>query len=349
MNEVLSKKSIDLIERGGIPYREITSLGIEAHTLPRFAKFANAALDLKTQVSLQCETNGPVNAPKALESFERTALAWSGIHHLRWGPAQVDYRHERMAFGADPANYVARQLSKLILKTDADVLDYKKLEKKSVAIQGLTALELLLFSQQPSADYADYHCALTKSVASNISAMASDMHTEWLAPDGYQSVLLDPNESDLFVRNDREAAMQFFKPWAGGLRFMIDVELKDPMQNELHNARPKHAPYWRAGFSNASILTKLQAFEELYSIIGFADVAKRQKNKLHKEISSSFPSARAYLQKLTLPLGEAVKSRQEREHISKAIRILDELWNLVVYEFAEHFNFTIGFNEFDGD
>src|SRR5204863_437791 len=74
----------------------------------------------------------------------RRRLAWGGVEFLRFGPMATTGRPERFDFWPDPRGFTDRQLRTLIAQRDPAALDPATLEKKSVAVQGLTVLEILL-------------------------------------------------------------------------------------------------------------------------------------------------------------------------------------------------------------
>ena len=330
-------------------YQAFVSEAIEAHARPRFEELGRRTEALYVHTRTACADSEDLNQNEIHQAFTETVRAWSSAHHLRWGPARQEYRHERFAFGADPANYVARQLGRIIQAGDPALLDAEKLKAKSIAIQGLTAFELLLVTPPATEETRSYHCSLAEIISLNLRNMAAEMVAGWRAEADYVALLNSPDPEHLFISTDREAAMEFYKPMAGGIRFLIDIDLKDPMQNGIKTSRPHHAAYWRTQNSNIAIKAKLTALNAVFTETGFSDNLRTEDVELYTQMSKRFAAAHTAFDQLTLPMAEAVKDPEQRKHIQDTIEDLDALWSLIVYDMARIYGFKVGFNEFDGD
>ncbi len=98
------------------------------------------------------------------KDFADTVLAWAAVEFLRFGPMSQIGRPERFDFWPDPRGVTLRQVNALIAKRDASALDPAALAKKSAAVQGLSALEILLYDDAHSIaaddEEARYRCKL---------------------------------------------------------------------------------------------------------------------------------------------------------------------------------------------
>ena len=79
-------------------------------------------------------------------AFAATIDAWAGVDFLRFGPMAQEGRYERFAFFPDVHGTGARQLRRFLAPQDEALLKPGALAGQSAAVQGLPALESLLFS-----------------------------------------------------------------------------------------------------------------------------------------------------------------------------------------------------------
>lgn len=330
-------------------YEDIIEASLEKHVRPAVQSFSLATQQLHQSIEEQC-ASGALKSNRNLEDdFREAVRAWSYVHHLKWGPARVDYRHERISFGADPANYVSRQLSKLILDKDAEVLKVGEIYNRSIAVQGFTALEILITTEIKEADREIYACELAAAISLNIVDISKALDSEWRSDEGYVSQLRKPTLDHPIISSNRHAAMEFFKPLAGGLRFLIDMDLKDPLQSSLRDARPLYLSYFRTESTKVAVDAKLKGLQDLYLSGGFKGVLELEKPELNARIERLFDKAIEINNSIDGTYFEAVQNSAGRNKIQKLADVLDELWYLIVYDLAEHFDFIVGFNQFDGD
>ena len=81
----------------------------------------------------------------ARQSFGETVDAWSAIEIIRFGPVTEENRLERMLFWPDRKGTGLKQVQAALAAKDATATDAGSLASKSVAMQGLGALEFVLF------------------------------------------------------------------------------------------------------------------------------------------------------------------------------------------------------------
>jgi len=332
-----------------IDYPSIVKAATEDHAISRFGKVVVDGEKFQTAVEDACEDPASFPTANLISAYSALVLSWEGAQHMRWGPARVDYRHERLSFGADPKNYAGRQLYKLMTKGGLDTMELTEFQEQSVAIQGLTAFEQLM--QSPFADekLQNTRCRAASLIAHNVAGITSEMYSDWLDEDGYRAELATPGPDNPKVKTHQEAANNLFKPLAGALRFAIDIRLKDPMQSEVARARPSYVAYHRTQLSNKAFLANLAALEDLYINGGFSSATSDFNDELDARIKSLFTAVQQEFLKLKMPLHIAIKQPEEREQIREITKSLDELWSYIVFDMAELLGLQVGFNEFDGD
>lgn len=328
-------------------YAAIVEAAVERHILPIYRRFRSATEDLAVVAGRACDDPASPPGAEFEAAFRDTVEAWAAARHLHWGPARDEYRYERIALGADPRDYVGRQLRKIVLTGDPTALDPGRLGQKSIAVQGLTALEHLLFAPGAEGD-PGFRCRYRAAIAENLAAMAADIVAGWSDDAGYPGLLRRPGPDNPLFRTPREAAMEVFKPLAGGLRFFIDIRLFDPLRASVEEARPRHSEFWRSGGTNQVLRTGLAALADLYRI-GFSPPVAARSAALDARVRELFAAAAAELDAIALAFDQAVLDGADRRRVEGAIGYLNEAWRLIAHDVAAGLGLAVGFNEFDGD
>jgi predicted lipoprotein len=79
------------------------------------------------------------------DAFAAAVVAWSNVEILRFGPITENRRFERLFHWPDPKGLGQRQIEAALKSRDEAVTQPDELAGKSVALQGLPALEYLLY------------------------------------------------------------------------------------------------------------------------------------------------------------------------------------------------------------
>ena len=332
-----------------VDYDGIVRATITDHIRPRFDRLAETSSALSEATREACAEGNNLQSPKVNKAFHQVVKAWASAQHLRWGPANKQFRHQRISFGSDPKNYVGRQLRRLIAKADPAALDLETFRKKSIAIQGLTALERLVYGKSAKKDASSYRCALGMIIARNIAGIARDLALEWRDPKGHTAIMTSPGPGNPLYQNWEEAAMAAFKPLSGGLRFMLEIKIKDPLQKSLERARPRYVTFWRSGATETVLRANLEALRDLYVTGGFSAGTAKQSGKLDTRIRNGFAQALKILAGINMPIKDAVKDRAARVQLERLVAVLENLWKQIAFGSAKTLGLSVGFNEFDGD
>lgn len=201
--------------------------------------------------------------------FREAADAWSGVEFVRYGPVLDENRIERMAHWPERQNAVGRALTTLLGRTGAADLTSEQFAKTSVAGQGLTALERILFEggtgaavEVPFLDAspkAERRCAVGQAIAESLARNAAAIAEGWRKPDGALAAL-ETGDAD-FVR---EGATRIATELLAFLELIGDQKLGAPMgKGDADSARPTLAEGWRSGRSLRAIQANLAGIEAL--------------------------------------------------------------------------------------
>lgn len=325
---------------------------IDKYVLPRFVALAKTSGKLATTLAGACA--GDRKAAAAVQKdYADAVLAWAGVEFLRFGPLSQVGRPERFDFWPDPRGVTQRQVAALVSKRDAASLDPAALSKKSAAVQGLSALEVLLYNEGHSITDADeegrYRCQLALSMAKSTHALAEEILTEWQGDAGWRRRMIDPRSDDPRYKLPEEPAADFARALITGLQMIQDREVA-PMIAALPNPeKPPRLPFSRSGLSARYIASGVASTEALYKAMGLARGVPSDKAWMPRWISSAF-------ERLARDAPAAVKGiptakdNPDRTRELRMVRFhIEGIRKLVGREMAPLAGLTIGFNELDGD
>src|SRR5512143_1347522 len=137
---------------------------------PGYVALAAATFSLHDRVATLCNTPSADALKDARGAFAGAVDAWSKVEIFRFGPIVQDRRYERLFFWPDPKSLGLRQIEDTLAKKDEGATDPAKLAAKSVALQGLPALEYLLYGDgadglATGGETAAFRCSFASSIA----------------------------------------------------------------------------------------------------------------------------------------------------------------------------------------
>lgn len=323
---------------------------IDTYVLPRFSSLAKASGKLADDLKRACEGDAKA-AAAAKKDFAGAALAWAGVEFLRFGPMSEVGRPERFDFSPDPRGVARRQVAALIAKRDATALDPATLAKKSAAVQGLSAIELLLFGDAHpitgTDEEARYRCQLARTMAQSTQTLAEQILTEWQGDGGWRRRMIEPRADDARYKSAEEPAADFVRALITGLQMIQDREVT-PMLAATPD-KPARLPFARAGLSKGYLASGVASTAALYEALGLGRGMPAEKAWMPRWVSAAFERLARDGPPAVEGMGRA-KDNSDRARELRMIRFhIDGIRKLVGREIAPQAGLTIGFNELDGD
>jgi len=121
--------------------------------------------------------------------WKQSMSAWQAVQWVQFGPIKQDGREWALQFWPDKKNLVGRKIKKRLnggeLMTEAD------LDNEGVVVQGLSALEYLLYDEQAKTLFTpSQRCLTIVSIANKVQRLSGGLHRDWLAyhNDNFSSV-----------------------------------------------------------------------------------------------------------------------------------------------------------------
>lgn len=307
---------------------------IDQQILPAFQELASDSAALARAAQTDCAADSELLRGAYGEAFD----AWIAASHYRFGPTETDSRAFALAFWPDSRGKTPKALGNLIRTEDSGISDPAQFATYSIAARGFYALEYLLYDPQlSSAGNAEYRCALTRAISTDIAATTQAITTDW--QQNYADEMRSPGNR---YQSDAEVTQELFKALNTGLQVLDDMRLGRPL-GTFNKPRPARAEARRSGRSLHHVLVSLNALEPL------ALALSNGNTKLQAKITSGFTKAREKAENLGDPVFAGVADPANRFRIESLQQEIKDLRSLMNDELGPALGVGAGFNSLDGD
>ncbi len=261
---------------------------IDGAIRPGYAAFSETAEAQSVSMQALCAAPGEAALTKARERFAGLAAAWSRVELVRFGPAREDNRFEKLFYWPDRKGRGLKQVQRLLASEDETASQTETLRRKSVAVQGLPALEFVLFGKGSDelARVAGYRCAYGAAIAGAIAANAAEIAESWSGDDGYGALMRAAGPDNPSYRTHAEALQALLGAAREQLQVARDLKLLAVISETPDKAKPKRAPLWRSNLTITSLRGNIAGALAFFSagIDGLLpEDAARHANSLHFE------------------------------------------------------------------
>jgi len=331
----------------------------ERHILPGYRQLASAMDTLDRSARDFCREPTPARLSGLQGAFHDGMDAWQAIRHIRFGPVELLLRHHRFQLWPDKRGAVGRHLGAMIADADPKVENPDAFAETSVAVQGLSALEHLVFrggaDKLLEGTEQVYRCRLVSAISGNLSRMANDILQEWSgsAP-GYLHQFTHPGPDNPWFDSHVSVSTRLLGSLNTLLSEMDDLKLSHPLDQSAERARPRRAESWRSARSLRNLRINLQAAQALYTANGsdgFSAILNATPTgaDLDRQMKHRFAELAGAWQRLPGDALGPVLQGALRPPAEQAREQLRALRAAVANELAAALGLTIGFNSLDGD
>jgi predicted lipoprotein len=278
--------------------------------------------------------------------FDSVSDSWMQAQFFRLGPLGAQQRSDRFEYWPEKRPIIEKQLTALLSKADPDTLAAEKFAQSSVAVQGLPALERLLYGETArqvlsAGPEQKARLAVIKAIAHNLDNLAQELAAAW------ETAQSDPK---LFAQDPNEATAQLFAGLMTGLQVVSDQKIAGPRGQTVDKAKPKSAEQWRAGRSLKNIKLNLQAMRDaMTGPSGFSTLLGADQAALKDEIAKAFDAALAAVDAAPEPLDSAVTDPESRKKVGALLIAVNHARDVMNQKVPAAIGISLGFNEMDGD
>lgn len=331
---------------------DVIGRAIDGFVRPAYASLDDRATSLAKAMHQLCDVPSEQNLATARTDFSATVDAWSVVEIVAFGPIEENNRQERMLYWPDRKSIGLRQVQAMLAANDQTATDPAQLAGKSVATQGLGALEYVLFGDgaETLAKKDDpYRCAYGAAVAGNIQAIAGEVHAAWDKPDGFAAEWANPGPQNPLYRDGTEAVTELVGVFVKELEMIRDVRLKGFLGAQPDADKPKQAIYWRSQNTANSLAGNLRGIDELFQASKIGDAlpadAQWMAGSIHIQLANGAETAKS----VTGPIDRALADPALRDKLEHLALITSSLSTLIGTKMTAAFGLTAGFSSLDGD
>ena len=329
---------------------------VDQFILPRIDTFKTRTHELAEAVAGVCQ---PAANPAALEAAQRafveTVRAWAPLDLIRFGPSARNHRLERVLFWPDPRATAERQLNALLAARKPELLEPGALAAQSVAVQGLTALEALLFDDKQPLGSADdeaarYRCGMAAAISSAIDTVAGEIRSGWAGDDGYRAKILNPGPGNRLYRDTAESAREIAKALVTGFDLVRDrIALPELLAISRTPPRRARLPFERSDATGVFVVATVGALRDLYEACAFEARVGADKGWMTGFLTAGWNGLMVESERLDRVRKGEVASK-DHLHVVRKLRFdITSIRQIVVRELAANAGIIMGFNELDGD
>jgi len=325
----------------------------DEHIIPAYEVLAQATAGLNEQATAFCTRPDAAALRSLREHFHDAMDAWQSIQHIRFGPVEFLMRNYRYELWPDKRGTVGKHLRRLLAAQDPAALDPERFAAGSVAVQGFSALERLLFGPDVSpgafatGEGARYRCAVVQAITGNLAHMSTGLLHDWTqGEESHRNYFATAARGNAYYEDDRDLSARLLNSLYTQLQVAVDQKLDLPLGESPEQARPKRAESWRSERSLRNIRLNLLGTRALYRI---AFAARLDDKALDRDVESAFEATLRALDAIPMPLARAVNDAAGRAALESLRAEANKLKALFANPVPQSLNLPLGFNSLDGD
>ena len=333
-----------------LDFARVLKTTLEDVILPDHQAFADASFELKEPVNILCDYPSREHLEAVRISFESLALHWSKIEMYRFGPALEANRFEKLFYWPDPRGRALRQVRKALDSQDPTLLSIETLAKKSVAVQGLLALEFILFGSDSETLLTGnaYRCNYLRSIAGVIVMNANSLSDSWQGEAGYAAELINAGQANSLYNSTGEVVQELIKAAATQLQIIGELKIAASIGKLPGKPKPKRAPFWRSDLTTTTLEVNISAVERLLDS-GISELVAKKAGNAPESFKFELSQVKGSLKTINSPWIDVVKSDQRHKVLSRSNDSLVRAIQIVQTSYFRALGLMLGFNSLDGD
>jgi predicted lipoprotein len=236
---------------------------------------------------------------------------------------------------------------------DPTASDATSLAGKSVAMQGLGALEFVLHGsgadELTGADGA-YRCRFGAAIAANLATISADVSKAWADPDGFASQWANPGPDSALFRTDQEALSELVDVFVQGLEMIRDVRLNGFLGRWPEEDKPRQAIYWRSQATVPSLGGNVDGLQKLFEASGIAGMLDADNAHIGQSVGIVLANSVKTAEALGAPVvTDALKNEAQRNQLDHFRLTTSTLSELIGVRLTGALGLSAGFSSLDGD
>lgn len=338
-------------------YARINAALVQHHVIPRYKQLAVATDRLATGTGDYCADRGQTDLASLREQFQDAMDAWMHIQHLRFGPIELFMRAHRFYFWPQARGKVSDALGVLMKASSESEFSVSQVNEASVAVQGLLAVETLLYDSRyfsESGEPGSAKCKVLTAITDNMRDMAVETLDGWRSGETpFIRVMAGPGPLNVYFQDHQEVTLAFIKSLHDSLQFIAEVKLGPVAGDTVQTTRLHLVESRLSGRSLRNIIVNLGALQVLYrgeeGRPGLSNLTRVADEKLDQLLRKAFHQTLMTARSIEQPLEMAATDTQLHGQLAKLVLQVRALRQIVRDRLAPALGLSIGFNALDGD
>lgn len=362
--QVPAKENIKEIEKNNTSEDILNGLALNSirlHIQPRYQKLNENSHELKLAIDKFCSAPSTQGLHLARDKFKHTVMAFAAIEHIRFGPISEKYRMERLVYWPDHKGRGLRSIRRLLTAQDPKLFNPDTFSKKSVAVQGLTALEYVLYANGkknsfddlfPDSSVGQYRCSYGKIIAQNIENITTEVVMGWKPQSKLVQQLLDPEPTNEHYRTRKEVILEFYQSVTVEMKNIHDGKIYLLFGKKGKSPKPKRATFWRSDLTLNIVRTNLEAIDHFVDVSGFQDLLDKSPVDLQFHVTKMFKQVYSLFdifKKQKLTIFNVMADNETQGQLKQIAKFINHLNVGFARYFALAADLPLGFNASDGD
>jgi len=331
---------------------DIARNAVNGFIIPAYERFAGEAQIGEALFDALCAVPDAPNLQMVQDQFRAIVIAWSRVEAVRFGPILQDNRLERILFWPDRRSRGLRQVQGVLATKDETATSLESLQQKSVALQGLGALEYVLFGtgyeELATADGA-FRCSYGRTITQALAAIGEATAEDWLDPDGTARHLIDPSPEWDDYRTETEVLQELVGIWVHGAELIRDTRILPFFKETVEDTDYRSALFWRSDMTIPSMRANVAGLRDLFIVSGLSDALEEGNRWAGGSFLFEMQNFDRTAGEIDLPISEAVTDTDGRAKINYLFILTRSLQNLAVEQIAFELGLNVGFSALDGD
>lgn len=325
--------------------------------LPGYQRLRERMQQLQVGAGKLCESPSRAQLDAVRKTYRSTIDAWGRVEIIRFGPIAERNRFERVFFWPDRKGIGSRQVHRLLKSSGADEITAVSLSKMSVAVQGLTALEILLYAKGSSdlaiPRKASRRCQFARAVSDNLSNIIKAVVQSWSDGGRFANTWASPGGANPAYLQPSELTLELVTALDQSLEEVRERRIVPALG--LGRTRRRHRPIlWRSKLGMVLLHANMLGAQALFKEAGLAKAYRDSQADKEKAMSmlSSIESEFKLVLRATAPLA-AMADPFSKPDIKQRLIVVGfplksiRLQGLPVIKSAA--GLAAGFNASDGD
>lgn len=319
---------------------------------PRYLDLHTSSQNLASETEHLCSTPSASNLGVVQSSFLSFTHSWAKIEWFRIGPVMSKNRIERILFYPDRKSTGLKQVQRALAQEDQTVTSVKSITQKSVAVQGLGALEFILFgsgSETLQTEEGFFRCAFAKAITQNMFEITRTLSDTWTPESATSNYWLNPSAENPLFRNNQEALNVLIGTMIHGLEAIRDVRIGAFLKELAKFDRPKSALMWRSENTTAMISNGLESLLELFNVSAIETLLPEENSSLGDSTRFEFHQAIRTLNSLQKPIAGILTSESDRKQMEYLKLSVGYAMSRLDNDISQQLGLSAGFSFGDGD